>query len=122
MDATQTKRAVHALYATAHWLHLQERTSDAACVFRAMVCVAPEDERGWLGLGTCHEALEQPGVALAIYESGGVVACGARCEIARSRLLRRLGRADEADGALSNAADLAADTETMELVESERRR
>jgi hypothetical protein len=123
MDAMEIARAARALYATAHWLHSEERVGDAACVFRAMVSVAPEDERGWLGLGTCHEALGQPKVALAIYESGGVVADGARCEIARSRLLRCMGRVDEAEEALAHASELAerGDPETMALVAHERR-
>jgi len=48
--ATST-RAVEALYATGHWLLSQERIAQAIVVFRAMIHVAPHDERGWLALG-----------------------------------------------------------------------
>jgi tetratricopeptide (TPR) repeat protein len=106
MDATQTRGAVEALYATAHWLHSQDRARDAACVFRAMVCVAPTDERGWLGLGASHEALEQPEVALEMYATGAAVARAARCEVARSRLFRSMGQRRDALEALESAQEL----------------
>ncbi len=120
------KHAVEAVYATGHWLMSQERFNDAATVFRAMALVAPEDERSWLALGTCHEALEQPLLALEMYGVGRVLAQpSSRCEIARARLLRRLGRDEEAEAALTAAeawAEERGDEELDALVREERRR
>lgn len=99
--------AVEALYATGHWLHARERFTDAMSVFRALLLVSPEDERGWLGLGACHEALEQEGVALELYETCATAMRAARCEIARARILRKRGLEDQARAAFDEAARLA---------------
>ena len=122
MDATQTQSAIEALYTTAHWLHSQERARDAACVFRAMVCVAPTDERGWLGLGACHEAIEQPEVALEMYATGAAVARAARCEIARCRIFRSIDQRRDALDALDSAQELLTEdaTELGALIARER--
>lgn len=120
------KRATEALYATAHLLVEQEKPAHASGVFRAMALLAPTDERAWLGLGTCHEALGQAHVALEMYGTGRMLArAPVRLEVARSRLLRRLGRDHEADDALERAESLAAseDDEILtHLVAEERRR
>jgi len=123
MNATQTMSAVEALYATGYWLHSRERHSDAACVFRAMVCVAPKDERGWLGLGLCHEALEQLEVALEIYGTGSAFARAVRCEVARSRVFRAMGDHAGAREALERASEQASlgDEDLAALVANERR-
>ena len=116
------KRAVETLYATAHWLLSEERPRDAACVLRAMVLTAPRDERGWLGLGACHEALGQPEIALEMYGTGRVFAQpSVRCEIARARIFRAMGRDDAADDALDTASELPGDEETEVLLQAERR-
>jgi hypothetical protein len=113
-------RAVEALYATAHWLLSEERPADASCVLRAMALVAPTDERSWLALGACHEALGQPEVALQMYGTGRVLARpSVRCDLARARVLRREGRDHEADLALESAteaAEAANDDTLLELV------
>ena len=87
--------------------------------------LAPADERGWLTLGACHEGIDQPEVALEIYGVGRAVASPApRCEIARARVLRALGRADESDDAYELAAQAAArasDDDLARLIEGERR-
>src|SRR5580658_9087912 len=85
------KQAIEALHATAHWLVSRERAHDAADVFRAMAFFAPADERAWLGLGTCHLKMRQPGLALEIFGIGAALARSVRCEIARSRGLREAG-------------------------------
>jgi tetratricopeptide (TPR) repeat protein len=99
---------VEAIYAAGHWLLEQELPEKAAKVFRVMLHAAPGDERGWLGLGQCHERIGQHRIALEIYGAGSVAAGPSpRCEIARGRALRALDRDDEADDAFENAMTLA---------------
>jgi hypothetical protein len=106
--APDRARGIEGLYATAHWLLSTDRPIDAASVFRAMVLLARTDERGWLGLGTCHEAVDQPGLALELYGTAQVLLPRAvRCRLARARLLRAVGRDDEADDTLEGAQELA---------------
>src|SRR5437879_2546565 len=85
--------AVEALYATAFRLLGDDRFSDAACVFRAMLKAAPTDERAWLGLGACHEKIGQDRLVLELYGAGSVAAMpSVRLNLARARVLRRLDR------------------------------
>jgi len=85
-----------------------DRTGDAADVFRVLLLVSPEDERGWLALGECHERNDQPRLALELYSAGSVVAApSARCQVARARILRAFGRDDEAEQAARLALELA---------------
>jgi tetratricopeptide (TPR) repeat protein len=117
------RQAIEALYATAHWLLSRERTHDASDVFRAMAFFAPADERAWLGLGSCHELMGQPNLALEIYGVGSALARSARCEVARSRTLRSTGREDAASEALERAESMAAehdDDAALALVRQER--
>jgi Flp pilus assembly protein TadD len=60
--------AVEAFYAAGHWLYSQRRFEDAVTVFRAVIRLTPTDERGWLALGACHEALDRHDVALELYD------------------------------------------------------
>ena len=62
--------AFESLYATGHWLYTQLRIEKAMPVFRAMIQLVPTDERGWIGLGACHEVLDHLTVAQIIYEAG----------------------------------------------------
>jgi hypothetical protein len=116
--------ALEALYATGHWLLGQGRHADAASVFRVMMSMAPVDERAWLALGACHEGIHQLDIALELYAAGGLVASpGVRCALARTRLLRALGRDDDATNALETAAeraDAADDAMLRALVATER--
>jgi tetratricopeptide (TPR) repeat protein len=106
---------VESLYATGHWLLLQKRYDDAARVFRAMALTRPEDERAWLALGTCHEALDQPDVANELYLVAATVAAPAvRCAIARARMLRALDPRAARD-AFEDAWHLALDHGEEEL-------
>jgi hypothetical protein len=122
-DATRA-RALDALYATGHWLLSRERVHDAASVFRGMAVLAPDDERPWLALGACHEALKQTQLALDMYCTGQTLSCPAvRSRLARARVLTLLGRDDEAEGALANAEEVAerfGDDGLIALVSAER--
>lgn len=57
------------LYALGHSLMMTD-PSRAADLFRLLIQEAPHDERGWLGLSHCHERLEQPEVAHALWALG----------------------------------------------------
>lgn len=121
----ERERGVEALYAIGHWLLSEERHADAVHPFRAMVLVAPLDERSWLALGQCHEQLEQASIALEMYQTGTLlVPRSSRCELARARVLRVLGRDGEAEDALDNAeaiADTYQDEAMQQLISQERR-
>lgn len=116
---------VEALYATGYWLLAHERVEDAAKVFRVMLHAAPRDERGWLGLGECHERAGQCRIALELYGAGSVVAeSPVRCLLARAHVLRADGFGGEADQAFDQAEKLAtarSDDELMDLVERARK-
>ena len=118
------REGIDALYATGHWLYSRERYRDATAVFRAMLACAPTDERGWLALGAAHERLNQDEIALELYTAGWLVAGPApRCALARARLLRALGRDEEATLALDDAeiaAVAAHDDEMATSIAAER--
>jgi len=120
-----TREGVDAIYATGHWLYSRERYRDAAAVFRAMMSVAPYDERSWLSLGAAHEQLGQLELALELYTAGWLVAGPApHCALARARLLRAVGNEAEATLALDDAeiaAVAARDDEIVERITRERR-
>ena len=119
-----SRGAIEALYATGHWLYSQDRFSHAQSVFRALIHIAPDDERGWLALGACHEAMDQHDIALELYvAAGSVVHTAPRCELARARILRRRGLVREAREAIDEAARIAEelhDNELRNLVAAER--
>jgi tetratricopeptide (TPR) repeat protein len=60
--------SAEAFYAAGHLLYSQRRFEDAITVFLAVIRLAPTDERGWLALGACHEALDRHDVALELYD------------------------------------------------------
>jgi tetratricopeptide (TPR) repeat protein len=117
--------AIEALYATGHWLYSQDRFGHAQSVFRALIHIAPADERGWLALGACHESLDQHDIAMELYAAAGsVVPTAPRCELARARILRKRGFTAEAREAVEEAAKIAdelRDDELRALVAAERR-
>jgi tetratricopeptide (TPR) repeat protein len=117
--------AIEAIYATGHWLLEDGRVADAARVFRAMVHAAPHDERGWLGLGQCHERQGQLRIAAELYGTGGTVAePPVRCRLARARALAQSGlyeASEEALDAAKKAAEALDDDALLELVAVERR-
>jgi tetratricopeptide (TPR) repeat protein len=109
--------AVEGLYATTHALLSRRQFGEAAAVCRAMLACAPHDERGWLALGACHEGLTQYDLALQLYAVGRAMSGGgARCELARARLFRALGKAEEADDAMARACSLAEAADDDELL------
>jgi tetratricopeptide (TPR) repeat protein len=118
--------AVEAFYAAGHWLYTQERFDDAVTVFRAVIRLAPHDERGWLALGACNEALDRHDVALELYDEARRVASTApRCGLARARILRVRGMHDDAREAFAEAEQAALqmdDDELCALIAAERRR
>jgi tetratricopeptide (TPR) repeat protein len=109
-------RGVEALYTTAHWLFSQGRHRDAGTVFQAMLSTTPGDERGWVGLASCHEALGQNDVAKELYGAGRMLAQPAgRCEVGLARLARQDGETELALEALDRAEEIARTTEDDEL-------
>jgi tetratricopeptide (TPR) repeat protein len=124
-SAPDSRSGVESLYATGYWLLARDRVTDAAKVFRVMLHAAPRDERGWLGLGECHERAGQYRIALQLYGAGSVVAeSGVRCHVARARVLRALDLPDEAREALDlaeRAADDSRDADLADLVVRARR-
>jgi len=126
--AASAKASLEAIYATGHWLLASERIEEAARVFRLMLRAAPRDERGWLGLGECHERIEQPRIAAELYGAGSVVAgdhgtTSVRCLVARARALSKLGAdvTETLHAAMCAAAD-GSDEELIAIVTNERRR
>jgi tetratricopeptide (TPR) repeat protein len=108
--------AIEAFYAAGHWLYTQERFDDAITVFRAVIRIAPLDERGWLALGACEEALDRHDVALELYDEARRVASTApRCSLARARLFRARGLASDARDAFAEAERAARDVDDDEL-------
>lgn len=118
--------AIEAIYATGHWLLENGRVAEAARVFRAMVHAAPRDERGWLGLGECHERNGQLRIAAELYGTGGAVAePPVRCRVARARALLQSGLYEASEEALEGAARAAealGDEALVSLIAAERRR
>lgn len=109
---------IDALYSLGHHLLEGDRTSDAADVFRVLLLLSPEDERGWLALAECHDRANQQCIALELYSAGSVVAApSARCQLGRARVLRALGRDCEADQAAQLAVGLAERADDLPLLE-----
>jgi Flp pilus assembly protein TadD len=118
-------RAREALYAFGFAMLESERLDDAVKAFRVFVRFAPTDERAWLGLGACHERLDQPDIAAELYGAGTVTATppSARCHLALARIMRDQGdrsaareHVDQAEALLGNDAELSV------ILEGERRR
>jgi tetratricopeptide (TPR) repeat protein len=124
-SVSDSRSGVEALYSTGYWLLARDRVADASKVFRVMLHASPRDERGWLGLGECHERAGQYRIALQLYGAGSVVAeSGVRCHVARARVLRALDMVDEASEALDlaeRAADDCRDADLSDLVVRARR-
>src|SRR6478609_10480756 len=107
---------IEKLYSVGFWLHARERYADAALAFRTMLRTAPTDERGWLALGACHEKIEQPRVALQLYDWGAKVARDStRCHLARARLFAQLDRVLDATEAADAALRVAEEKGDDEL-------
>lgn len=108
MTTIMSSQTIEALYATGHWLFAQNRHAEASEVFRVMAMSKPDDERAWLALGTCHERIGQPRLAVELYGVAASVAAPAiRCAIARGRVLRSLDEDDAARRAFETAYEEA---------------
>jgi tetratricopeptide (TPR) repeat protein len=119
-------RALEAIYAVAYTMLEAQRLHEATAAFRVMVRFAPTDERGWLGLGKCHEEVGQSDIAAQIYGAGSLATSppSSRCLVARARLDREIGDLAEADELLDEALGLAeasGDSELEEQIRKERR-
>lgn len=101
------------LYAVAHRFLEAGTVVDALRAFRVMVRFAPTDERGWLGLGTCHEQLADDEVAAELFGAGALVSSppSARCLLALSRLRAREGDWRSSRELLDDARSIAADSD-----------
>ncbi len=96
-----------ALYSVGHTLLEQGRYEDAKHMFRAMMASCPDDERGWLGLGACHEGVQEDEIAARLYTlAAQATSSSVRTTVALARVLRRLDRDDEADAAYERAGEL----------------
>jgi hypothetical protein len=126
MSAMLEGRPREAIYAFAYTMLETDRIDEAVSAFRVLVRFAPTDERAWLGLGACHERLDQPDVAAELYGAGAVIASppSARCHLALARVARASGEPIVAREHLELAATLieAGETELSAIVEDERRR
>ncbi len=122
MNAAESRRVLcDSLYATAHSMYEAEPLR-AISLFQLLAKLRPTDERGWLGTGACHEAVDADDVALSIYTFGQGAARSARCVAARARLLLKLGRACDATDAVEYALTLSWSDDDTELLERERER
>lgn len=123
--ALTNERSLDALYAVAHMFLGEDRIEDAVRAFRVLMRIAPTDERGWLGVGACHERRDELAIASEIYGAGSVVTSPLswRCVIALARLARRRGDTFAADDLLDEAqsiADANDDEDALVVVDAER--
>jgi hypothetical protein len=113
---TITPEALDMLYSVGHQFITEDAPRSALPVFRLMLACAPTDERAWLGLGLCHELLDQEDIALEIFGSGTVAANPApRCHLARARILGAQGRSADAREAHDAARAIADDRNDDDL-------
>lgn len=106
----------NAMYSMAFDMITNARWSDASDVFRAMVLFCPRDERGWLGLGRCHQELGQVDVAIELYLLGiRAVPRAVRLRLALADAFRETERDDDARYVLDAAEELASALDDDEL-------
>lgn len=99
-------RGVEALYAAGHWFLCARVLDKAEVVFQALMLAAPEDARGWLGVGACYEERQEPEAAFEMYELGlGVAGVKSALLAAQARVLFLLDREEEANERLARAEE-----------------
>jgi tetratricopeptide (TPR) repeat protein len=99
-----TREALDRIYATGLELHGLGRYEDAASAFRIFVMHVPTEERGYLALGRCHEAMGEEAIALEIYEAAiGTATTSAHAHLARGHILLDFEQREEADEAFDDA-------------------
>lgn len=126
-DSSLDTGSLDTLYGFAWMLLDNQRIDDAMNVFRVIVRFAPTDERGWLGLGNCHELRDEEDIAAELFGAGSLATSppSARCLLALARIARRRGDATLNDESLDEAEERASasgDTDLCELVARERSR
>lgn len=91
---------VEAVYAIGHAYYAREDFRRAADVFRLLVLTRPQEARGWTALGACHDAVDEPEHAEALYEAALLAPLGDvdrdRARVFLARLLASQGRDEEA--------------------------
>lgn len=102
-----TSSQLDGLYAVAYRFLECGDVNGALHAFRVMVRFAPTDERGWIGLGSCHEQRGEPEVATELFGAGAVASSSARCLIALARLRATDGDHAAAIDLLDDARELA---------------
>ena len=111
------------LYASAH-AALEEGEDDRARqLFCLMLVCEPRDERGWVGLGVCHERAGDDHLArtAAIYTIGlRLVGESAWLGLGRARTLNKMGRYYEALVAFDAAEDATDDPRIIAAIREER--
>jgi tetratricopeptide (TPR) repeat protein len=113
-----TREALDRIYTLGLELHAVGRYEDAASAFRMFLLHVPAEERGYLALGRCHEALGEEMIALEIYEAAiGSALTSAHAHLARGRILLDLGQNEEADMAFDDA-ERAAQGEYDDFIET----
>jgi tetratricopeptide (TPR) repeat protein len=116
-------QTLEALYATGYWLIGLGRIDDALCVFRTMLLVDGRDERGWLGLATCHAERDELEKAIALCELASEACDDAtRSLLACARLHVRAGEHQEAVVAYEEVrrqATAARDYELLQVIATE---
>ncbi len=108
MSTIDRTKAIDAIYAAGHFLFTNDRVLEALDLFRTMMLAAPTDERGWLGLGACHEMLGEDDRALDIYRiARRAISRHTRIEIAMARSFKARGEHGDAADAYARAAQCA---------------
>jgi len=102
---------------------LTEGDLDAgARLFLLLALLEPRRERSWVGLALAHERGGRTPVAAAVYAIGQRLCGGGSVwlEFGRGRMLRALGRKQEAELAFDSAETLAGGTNLARIIEEER--
>lgn len=120
--ASNDAEAIEGIYAVGYDFIERENWGDASDVFRAMLLLAPRDERAWVALGQCHERQGQEQIAVELYSMGILaIPTAVRCRIALARALEARGDSMNADSVLDAAENIASESNEDELVDLVRR-
>ena len=118
-SAPNGERNIELCYASAHQALALGDTESAARLFGVLALMAPQDPRGWLGLGHCRELSNELDLAFSLY---GMAPHSSWCLLARARVARALGKFTLADKYLEAARQAAIDAEALGAVCEERGR
>jgi tetratricopeptide (TPR) repeat protein len=119
-EAQKQQKALDTLYAAGHYFLQKNRVQDALVFFRMMLVTGPEDERGFLAMGHCHELLGSQDLAMEIYGTGVQIAKKkVRAFCACARIAERTGDSDKADQILAEALGWVSDDDEAELIQNE---